>query len=86
MYILKRLGKQTNNKKHLSDEIEGCVTQLETGDTGTEALYECKIQCLILLYAFFERFTILNVNPVFKYYYTATGFWFRPVIETEREI
>lgn len=78
-------ARKANKKTHLSDEIEGCVTQLET--TGTETLYECKNTIPFYTFVcFLERFTILNMNPVCKYYYTATDFWFSPVVETEREI
>lgn len=46
-----------------------------------------KLQCFcILLRAFFQRFTILNINAVCKYYYTANDFGFCPVAEPEREI
>lgn len=69
----------------MSDEIGGCVTHLETGDTGTETLYECK-NTYYTFVCLFERFTVLNINPVSKYYYTATDFWFNPLVETEREI
>lgn len=35
---------------------------------------------------FWRRFTILNINPVCKYYYIINDFGFCPVAEIEREI
>jgi len=82
-----RKDRKTNKQtSHLSDEIEGCVTQLETGDTGTETFYECKNTTCYTFVCFFERSTTLNISLVCKCYYTATDFWFSPIVETEREI